>query len=120
MSSLPVVPAWVRSGLQKCSAFGMVGVGTIYEDYADGRLIDDEAVALVHAPQELGWLPLSVPWVDYQPTIDALSRQGLLLSGEYKKLLLAGRGFISLSAPTRKPSSVAPSSMRPVQGKSCD
>jgi len=77
----------------ECSAFGMVGVGTIYEDYADGRLIDDEAVALVHAPQELGWMPLSVPWVDYQPTIDALSRQGLLLTGEYKKLLLAGRGL---------------------------
>jgi len=56
-------------------------------------LIDDEAVALVHAPQELGWMPLSVPWVDYQPTIDALSRQGLLLTGEYKKLLLAGRGL---------------------------
>ncbi len=77
----------------ECSAFGMVGVGTIYEDYAEGRLIDDEAVALVHAPQELGWMPLSVPWVDFQPTIEALNRQGLLLSGEYKKLLLAGRAL---------------------------
>jgi hypothetical protein len=77
----------------ECSAFGMVGIGSIYDDYADGRLIDDEAVALVHAPQELGWLPLSVPWVDYQPTIDALNRRGLLMSGEYKKLLLAGRGL---------------------------
>ncbi|WP_112943332.1 MULTISPECIES: TfuA-like protein [unclassified Rhizobium] len=77
----------------ECSAFGMVGIGSIYDDYADGRLIDDEAVALVHAPAELGWLPLSVPWVDYQPTIDALNRQGLLLSGEYKKLLLAGRAL---------------------------
>ena len=65
----------------ECSAFGMVGIGSIYDDYADGRLIDDEAVALVHAPAELGWLPLSVPWVDYQPTIDALNRTDLMLSG---------------------------------------
>src|SRR6478609_4677562 len=43
----------------ECAAFGMIGLGSIFEDYADGRLIDDEAVALVHAPEALGWLPLS-------------------------------------------------------------
>ncbi|WP_018858116.1 TfuA-like protein [Rhizobium sp. 42MFCr.1] len=77
----------------ECDAFGMVGVGTIYEDYAEGRLIDDEAVALVHAPEELGWLPLSVPWVDFQPTIDGLYRQGALSPAEHKMLLLAGRSI---------------------------
>lgn len=77
----------------ECSAFGMIGVGTIYEDYADGRLMDDEAVALVHAPEELGWLPLSIPWVDYQPTIDSLSEQGLISVAEHKMLLLAGRAL---------------------------
>jgi hypothetical protein len=77
----------------ECAAFGMVGIGTIYEDYADGRLIDDEAVALVHAPEEFGWLPLSIPWVDYQPTIDGLYRQGALSVGEHKMLMLAGRGL---------------------------
>jgi hypothetical protein len=60
----------------------MVGLGTIYEDYADGRLLDDEAVALVHAPEALGWLPLSVPWVDYEPTIEALRRRGPVSAGE--------------------------------------
>jgi len=75
----------------ECSAFGMVGLGSIYEDYADGRLVDDEAVALVHAPEELGWLPLSIPWVDFQPTIDVLYRKGALSLGEHKMLLLAGR-----------------------------
>ncbi|KQV65267.1 TfuA-like protein [Rhizobium sp. Root1220] len=77
----------------ECAAFGMIGLGTIYEDYADGRLIDDEAVALVHAPEELGWLPLSIPWVDFQPTIDALFRHGDLSLGEHKMLLLAGRSL---------------------------
>ncbi|MDP9810791.1 hypothetical protein J2W42_003654 [Rhizobium tibeticum] len=75
----------------ECAAFGMVGLGSIYEDYAQGRLIDDEAVALVHAPEELGWLPLSIAWVDFQPTIDDLYRTGAVSLAEHKMLLLAGR-----------------------------
>ncbi len=67
----------------------MVGLGSIFEDYESGRLLDDEAVALVHAPTEFGWLPLSVPWVDFEPTIDALHAKGEISPGERKKLLLA-------------------------------
>ncbi|WP_208247569.1 TfuA-like protein [Rhizobium sp. T1473] len=83
----------------ECAAFGMVGLGSIYEDYAQGRLIDDEAVALVHAPEELGWLPLSIPWVDFQPTIDDLYRTGAVSLAEHKMLLLAGR-FLHFSERT--------------------
>jgi hypothetical protein len=77
----------------ECAAYGMIGIGSIFEDYADGRLIDDEAVALVHAPEALGWLPLSVPWVDFEPTVEALRRRGALSAGECRKLLLAGRAL---------------------------
>ncbi|EJC85665.1 hypothetical protein Rleg4DRAFT_7552 [Rhizobium leguminosarum bv. trifolii WSM2297] len=83
----------------ECAPFGMVGIGSIFEDYEAGRLLDDEAVALVHAPQALGWLPLSVPWVDFEPTIDALLAGGEISSGERKKLLLAGR-FLHFSERT--------------------
>ncbi|MBB3134648.1 hypothetical protein FHS26_002380 [Rhizobium pisi] len=83
----------------ECAPFGMVGLGAIFEDYEAGRLIDDEAVALVHAPQELGWLPLSVPWVDFEPTIEALHAHGEISPGERKKLLLAGR-FLHFSERT--------------------
>ncbi|PDT18713.1 toxin [Rhizobium sp. J15] len=83
----------------ECAPFGMVGIGSIFEDYETGRLLDDEAVALVHAPQELGWLPLSVPWVDFEPTIDALYANGDISPGERKKLLLAGR-FLHFSERT--------------------
>jgi hypothetical protein len=83
----------------ECAPFGMVGLGSIFEDYEYGRLLDDEAVALVHAPQELGWLPLSVPWVDFEPTIDALHAKGEISPGERKKLLLAGR-FLHFSERT--------------------
>jgi hypothetical protein len=77
----------------ECAAFGMVGLGTIFNDYADGRLLDDEAVALIHAPEALGWLPLSVPWVDYEPTIEALRRRGIVSAGECSMLMLAGRAL---------------------------
>jgi hypothetical protein len=83
----------------ECAPFGMVGLGSIFEDYEAGRLLDDEAVALVHAPQELGWLPLSVPWVDFEPTIEALHANGEISPGERKKLLLAGR-FLHFSERT--------------------
>ncbi|MBB3388142.1 hypothetical protein FHT82_000862 [Rhizobium sp. BK275] len=83
----------------ECSAFGMVGIGSIFDDYESGELIDDEAVALVHAPQELGWLPLSVPWVDFEPTIEGLHARGEISVSERKKLLLAGR-FLHFSERT--------------------
>lgn len=83
----------------ECAPFGMVGLGSIFEDYQSGRLLDDEAVALVHAPQALGWLPLSVPWVDFEPTINALHAGGEISSGERKKLLLSGR-FLHFSERT--------------------
>lgn len=44
--------------------FGMVGVGTIFEQYRSGAFIDDADVALLHAPAELGWRPMTVPWVN--------------------------------------------------------
>ncbi|MBB3593883.1 hypothetical protein FHX08_004286 [Rhizobium sp. BK529] len=83
----------------ECSAFGMIGIGSIYQDYESGELLDDEAVALVHAPQELGWLPLSVPWVDFEPTIEGLHARGEITVSERKKLLLAGR-FLHFSERT--------------------
>ncbi|MCS3742731.1 TfuA-like protein [Rhizobium sp. BK661] len=77
----------------ECADFGMVGIGSIYHDYESGTLVDDEAVALVHAPAELGWLPLSIPWVDFEPTITRLYRNGALSLAEQKMLFLAGRSL---------------------------
>lgn len=44
--------------------FGMVGTGAIFHGYRSGLLVRDDAVMLVHAPEELGYAPLSVPLVD--------------------------------------------------------
>ncbi|MFO0727579.1 MAG: TfuA-like protein [Myxococcota bacterium] len=39
--------------------FGMIGVGHIFEDYRDGRLTDDEEVAVIHGPKERSYAPAS-------------------------------------------------------------
>jgi hypothetical protein len=52
------------------SAFGMRGVGRIFEAYRDGLLTDDDEVALVHGPAELGFMPASEAMVNIRATLD--------------------------------------------------
>lgn len=57
-------------------AFGMIGIGAIFEAYSAGRLVGDDEVALIHAPERLDWAPLSVPMVELRATlIDACRRR---------------------------------------------
>ena len=58
--------------------FGMMGVGAIYRAYRDGRLTGDDEVALIHAPERLGWAELSVPLVEIRATLCAAVRCGLI------------------------------------------
>ncbi|MEI1246795.1 TfuA-like protein [Rhizobium aouanii] len=62
----------------ECHPFGMIGIGRIFEDYRTGRLVDDAAVALTHAPSALGSQPLTVPLVNISATLDAMEDRGLL------------------------------------------
>lgn len=57
----------------ECASFGMIPVGKIAEAYCSGELDDDAAVALIHAPAELGHLPLTEPLVDALATIEVLA-----------------------------------------------
>ena len=43
---------------------GMIGIGAIFEAYADERILRDDAVLITHAPAELNWRPLTVALVD--------------------------------------------------------
>jgi hypothetical protein len=56
----------------ECDAFGMVGIGRIYQDYASGHRVDDADVALLHGPAELGYPALSLPLVNVDATLDRL------------------------------------------------
>lgn len=55
-------------------AFGMEGVGAVFEAYLDGRLEDDDEVAVTHGPAELGYPILSEAMVNIRRTLsDALA-----------------------------------------------
>jgi hypothetical protein len=50
--------------------FGMRGVGRIYEAFRDGVFEDDDEVALLHGPEELGYPPLTAAMVDIRATLE--------------------------------------------------
>lgn len=62
----------------ECDAFGMVGIGRIYEDYATGRRMDDADVALLHGPAELGYPALSLPLVNVDATLERIEAEGVM------------------------------------------
>jgi hypothetical protein len=50
-------------------AFGMVGVGKVFESFRDGILEDDDEVAVAHGPADLGFPPLSEAMVNIRQTL---------------------------------------------------
>lgn len=75
----------------ECSAFGMVGVGRIYEDYASGHRDDDGDVALLHGPAELSYIPLTVPMVNVDATLARAEELELLSAAERQHISQAAR-----------------------------
>jgi hypothetical protein len=59
-------------------AFGMTGIGAIYRAYRDGTLRDDDEVAVLHAPAELGFKPLTDAMVDIRATLMKAQRCGVV------------------------------------------
>jgi hypothetical protein len=62
----------------ECAAFGMIGIGAIYRDYASGRRVADSDVAVLHAPADLAYRPLTEALVDISATLDRLSELSLI------------------------------------------
>jgi hypothetical protein len=58
--------------------FGMRGVGRIFEAYRDGALEDDDEVAVLHGPVEIGHLATSEPMVNIRATLEAAERNGVV------------------------------------------
>jgi hypothetical protein len=58
--------------------FGMQGVGSVYEQYRDGRLTDDDEVAVLHGPEEIGYLQVTEAMVNVRATIDRASQLGVI------------------------------------------
>lgn len=66
--------------------FGMQGVGAIFDAFQSGELDDDDAVAVVHAPAEEGFRPLSEALVNILATLASAEREGLLAAAEREAL----------------------------------
>jgi hypothetical protein len=51
------------------ASFGMIGVGRIFEAYRDGEIEDDDEVAVVHGPPEVGYIQVSEALVNIRATL---------------------------------------------------
>jgi hypothetical protein len=51
-------------------AFGMRGIGRIYDLYARGIIVDDDEVCVAHASADQGFVPLTVPLVNLRGMLD--------------------------------------------------
>lgn len=59
-------------------AFGMEGVGAIFQAYKDGRLEDDDEVAVTHGPAEIGFPILTEAMVNIRRTLSDAFAAGIL------------------------------------------
>ena len=50
--------------------FGMVGIGRIFAAYRDGILTDDDEVAVLHGPEELGYPAVTEAMVNIRAALD--------------------------------------------------
>jgi hypothetical protein len=58
--------------------FGMVGIGRIFEAYRDSILSDDDEVAVLHGPKELGYPAITEAMVNIRATLDQAVAAGIL------------------------------------------
>ena len=59
-------------------AFGMRGIGRIYEAFRDGIIEEDDEVAVLHGPAELGYPALTEAMVNIRVTVSEAERRGIL------------------------------------------
>ncbi|HEV2845785.1 MAG TPA: TfuA domain-containing protein, partial [Thermoanaerobaculia bacterium] len=53
--------------------WGMIGVGRVFEAYRDGELDGDDEVALLHAPAEFGYRPMTVALVEVREALRGIA-----------------------------------------------
>lgn len=94
-AGVPVLGAASMGALRaaELNTFGMIGIGAVHHAYATGRLTRDADVAVVHAPAELGWQPLTVALVDVLAELDRRCAVGRLRPAAATALLEAARAI---------------------------
>ncbi len=91
------------------AAFGMEGVGAIYDGYRTGRLVADDEVAVIHAGEDEAYRPLSEAMVNIRATLAAAEGAGvvrretrLAMEGIAKSLPYPERSYPMLLALTAR------------------
>jgi hypothetical protein len=70
-------------------AFGMIGVGAIFESFRDGVLERDDEVTLAHETSERGYRPISEALVNIRATLDHAVESGVLGAAQARQLAAA-------------------------------
>lgn len=73
--------------------YGMIGIGDIYESYRDGRLSDDDEVALSHLLAEHDYRRISEPLVDIRATVHCAVRSTVIDDATAEALVAAGKAL---------------------------
>jgi hypothetical protein len=75
----------------ECADFGMIGIGAVFERYRSGELFDDAAVAQLHGPAEMGYLPLTEALVNVEASIARFRKLHAVTEAEAERLDKAAR-----------------------------
>jgi hypothetical protein len=91
---MPLIGAASMGALRaaELTACGMIGIGRIFQAYASGRLVRDDEVALLHAPAQLDWAPLTEPLVNVRATLLRAVRAGVVPAPAARTLLILASG----------------------------
>ena len=91
------------------AAFGMQGIGVIFQQYQSSVLIDDDDVALQHGPADLDYVQLTEAMVNVRATIDRATQLGVIgselaadLLGIAKSLFYKERTFPTILGIARQ------------------
>lgn len=58
-------------------SFGMTGIGRVFAAYRDAILVDDDEVAVLHGPEELGYPAVTEAMVNIRATLDQAVAEGV-------------------------------------------
>ncbi|ACY18782.1 TfuA-like protein [Haliangium ochraceum] len=101
------------------AAFGMRGIGTIYEDLCSGAITRDDEVAVLHGDADSGFRPLSEALVNIRATLLAAEQAGVLGAEQRARLhelaaamFYGDRGYPALLARAAEQGAAPESTLR--------
>jgi hypothetical protein len=80
-----------------------IGIGDVFRAYHDGRIEDNDEVALQHGPAELGYVPLTEAMANVRATLATAIRAGVLTPTDETALNLGRSPFVTKIALDQAP-----------------